>query len=367
MAKAYYTCTQHPFKTSLTTRYLDCPIDGGPIEIKYDYKKIKKNVKKKLFKQTPISHWKYHDFYPNVYPKNIVSLEEGNTPLIPDIREKNLFFKFEGTNPTGSFKDRGTTLEMTWAKEHGVKRLVCASTGNMGASVSAYAARAGIPATIIVPRIAEERKVKQMKAHGAYVKRIAGDYTVALKETLVFAKKYGHYPVGDYPFRREGEKSVGFEIADQFDWKPPANIVCPIGNGTLISGIYKAFVELKAVGLIQRIPKLVGVQAKSCQPVTQAFEQKKPIKPIENPETIASAIACGDPLDGILAINAIEQSKGTAVSVGEEEIRDSHHELAQQGVYAEPSGAVAFAGYKKSMPSKKTVVIVTGHGLKTTS
>lgn len=342
----------------------ECPDCSGPLDIEYDYGEIRKTLRKKEFLKKPVSHWKYAAFFPIAKKEKIVSLNEGGTPLIKSVSHENVFFKFEGLNPTGSFKDRGSTVEISKAVELGIKKVHCASTGNMGASVAAYCARAGIKAIIVVPRIAEERKVQQMLAHNAEVKRVNGDYTAALNIVRKARKQGNAYIVGDYPFRGEGEKSVGFEIAEQFAWKAPEQVVCPMGNGTLIYAVFKAFNELKITGFVKKTPHLVGVQAEKCDPIVKAFEKHGEIIEIKNPETVATAIACGKPIDGIMALHAIKKSKGTAARVSDREILEAQKALARQGIYAEPSGAAGFAGLKKTSAEKTTAVIVTGHGLK---
>ncbi len=362
-AKRFY-CFQCGNVFPLSEIMFECSECGGPLDIDYDYRKIKKSLEKKEFFQRPVSHWKYAEFLPVSRKEKIVSMKEGNTPLIPSIHDENILFKLEGLNPTCSFKDRGSTVEISKAMELGVKQVYCASTGNMGASVAAYCARAGIKAKIIVPKIAEERKVRQMKAHGAEVKIISGDYTAALNLVRKQRQKRHAYLVGDYPFRGEGEKTVGFEIAEQLGWKAPKQIVCPVGNGTLIYAVFKAFRELKVTGFTKKMPRVIGVQAEKCCPVVDAFEKGLPIKEVKNPQTIATAIACGNPVDGLMALHAIKKSKGFAVKVSEKEILSAQKTLAGQGIYAEPSGAVSFAGVKKIGLGERTVAVVTGHGLK---
>ena len=348
----------------LTEIMFECADCGGPLDIEYDYSEIKKNLRRKDFLEKPISHWKYAAFLPITRKEKIVSLKEGNTPLIKSVSQENVFFKFEGLNPTGSFKDRGSTVEISKALELGIKQVYCASTGNMGASIAAYCARAGIRATIVVPEMAEDRKVKQMIAHNARVKKISGDYTDALNLVRRTRKQKHAYLVGDYPFRGEGEKSVGFEIAEQLGWKTPKQIICPMGNGTLVFALFKAFRELKTTGFVKSAPRMIGVQAENCAPIAKAFDSGKGIQAIRNPKTIATAIACGNPVDGIMALHALKKSNGCAVTVPDKETLVAQKALARQGIYAEPSGAIAFAALKKTGAEGTTIAIVTGHGLK---
>ncbi|MEA3430665.1 MAG: threonine synthase [Nanoarchaeota archaeon] len=343
------------------TIIFECDKCGGPLDIQYDYKIIKKHIIQESFIRETVNHWKYFPFYPiNDFDK-IVTFNEGGTPLI---EAGKFLFKYEGVNPTGSFKDRGSTVELTKAAELGVQEVVCASTGNMGASVAAYAARAGMKSSIYVPTIATKEKILQIKAYGSKVVNVKGDYDEALCRTKVLRKERNVYLTGDYPYRGEGEKSVGFEIIDQLNWQVPDYIVCPIGNATLIYSVFKAVSELKAVGLLRKIPKIVGVQAKKCNPLVKAFNDKKELKIVKNPDTVASAIACGNPVDGIKALYGLKKSRGLAVDVTEREILDARKKLGKMGIFAEPSGAVSYAGAMKLGLTGEVVCVVTGHGLK---
>src|SRR3989338_8519818 len=186
----------------------ECTKCKGPLHFHYDVKKIKKLIASNDFRKAEVHHWKYWMFYPITDLSSIVTMHEGGTPLIKSSKRKGYYFKFEGVNPTGSFKDRGSSIEVTKARQLGVKEVVCASTGNMGASVAAYSARAGIKATIFLPRFVAKNKIMQIQAHVAGIKRISGDYTTALNATKKLRKKCV-YLTGDYPFRGEGEKSIG--------------------------------------------------------------------------------------------------------------------------------------------------------------
>lgn len=347
-----------------------CKKCGGSLDIEYDYKIIENTIIKEFFIREHPWHWKYWMFYPVLDLSNRITLIEGGTPLLrsKQFSKKNLevYFKFEGSNPTGSFKDRGTTVEISKAVEFGRNRVCCASTGNMGASVAAYCAKAGIECKIFIPLHATGAKVKQIQVHGAELIR-KKDYAEALKECERYARKTGSYLTGDYPHRSEGEKSVGFEIADQLNWKVPDYVVCPMGNGTLIFAIWDAFNDLKKVKLIDKLPKMIGVQADGCSPIVDAFKKKKRIEPIDNPKTIASAIECGDPVDGEKALNALRESKGFGEKVSDEDIVKTLKMLAKkEGLFVEPSGAVSLSGMLKLKDRLEgtVVCILTGHGLK---
>lgn len=343
----------------------ECTKCKGPLEIIYNYEEIKKHILREEFRHAHITHWKYWPFYPIHDLSRIVTLQEGGTPLLLS-RKKGYYFKNEGLNPTGSFKDRGTTMELTHVTELGVKDIACATTGNMGASIAAYAARAGsVKATFYIPTFASKIKYVQIEAYGGKIIPVKGTYEDALQMTKELREKKGTYLTGDYPYRGEGEKSVGFEIIDQLDWHAPDYIVIPIGNGTLLYGLYKALKELHIVGLLDRLPHLVGVQARGCSPLVAAFQKKKKrFSPVTKPKTIASAINCGNPVDGVKALYALYGTKGSAIAVTDAEIRHAQKELGKEGIYAEPGGATAYAGALKLGLQGTVVVLVTGHGLK---
>ncbi len=345
-----------------------CPHCSGSIVMKYKPHSIKNQIMHDDFLKAEPDHWKYWMFYPIESKKDIISMDEGGTPLVSDPQNPNWFFKYEGTNPTGSFKDRGSSVEITRAKQLGIEKLACASTGNMGASVSAYCARAEIKASIYVPFGATATKKKQIKFYGAKIKRVFGDYTKALNKTQgLWAKKHT-YLAGDYVYRNEGQKSVVFEILDQLKFKSPSQIILPIGMGNLCFATYKGAVEMKEAGLISKIPKIIGVQSVHCNPIEIAFKNNlKYIPVIKNPKTIASAINTGNPNYGLEALYAIRKTKGKVISVTDTELRHAKAQLAHKGLYVEASGAAPYAAAKKlkNLPGK-TVMILTGHGLKDT-
>jgi threonine synthase len=248
--------------------------------------------------------------------------------------------------------------------------IVCASTGNMGASVAAYCARAVIVCTIYVPHDTARIKLLQMMAHGAKIVKVKGDYTIAMLTAKHEYEEHGRYLAGDYPYRGEGEKSVGLEIVDVLGGEVDY-IACPVGNGTLLHGIWKGLKELKTVGLLDRLPQIIGAQAEGCNTVVKALEKGTDrIMPVI-PHTLMDAVACGDPLDGMWALRAIRESGGVGVAVSDEEAARARDSLAkQEGIFAELSGALSFAGFQKAYTSgmvekdAKIAVVVSGHGLK---
>ncbi len=368
MFESHILCLACKKKYPLEKMIFMCEDCAGPLEIIFDYKKIKKAIDINKLKGRPFNHARYLEFYP---VRNLVSLQEGGTPLI---RSKNLekylnlncelYFKYEATNPTGSFKDRGSSVEIAKAIEFKQKRVSCASTGNMGASLAAYSAVTNLNCSIFTPRDAKPVKIKQILAYGARVYHVDGDYAQTIRMVEYAFKKHGIYLLGDYLYRREGTKSLGFELAEQIS---PDYVFCPVGNGTLLSATWKAFNEFKTLNLIRKKPKMIGIQAEKCNPIVKAFKNNTKIKLIKNPRTLAVAIECGDPLDGEKALSSIKESGGFADHVSDREILRARELLAErEGLFAEPAGAASLAGLIKNKNKIRgnVVCLVTGHGLK---
>jgi threonine synthase len=346
-----------------------CKNCGSALDAEYDYNSIKKVILRDDFMRDKPSHWKYWAFMPVKDLSKMITLGEGGTPLLENSRLWNkgrLLVKYEASNPTGSFKDRGSSLEITKALEFGKHKVALASTGNMGASVAAYAAYAGLECTVFVPDIVGKEKLTQIKAYGAKTIMVDGDYSVAIKNAEDYVvSNIDSFLTGDYPWRSEGTKTVGFEIADQLYWHVPEYVVVPVGNGTLIWSIFEAFRELALVGITDRVPRILGVQVENCDPVVHAWENELgEIIPVKDPKTVATAIACGDPIDGLAALRAIRESNGKAVRVSDKEALFARDILAANGIFVEPSGAVAYAGVIKKKLSGTVVAVATGHGLK---
>lgn len=340
---------------------------GSALDAEYDYNSIKKVILRDDFMRDKPTHWKYWAFMPVKDLSRIVTMGEGGTPLLENknLGRNRLLIKYEASNPTGSFKDRGSSLEITKALEYEKRSVALASTGNMGASVAAYAAFAGLECRVFVPEMIGKEKITQIKAYGACIIDVKGDYSTAMRQAEEYVKSSESFLTGDYPWRSEGTKTIGFEIADQLYWHIPEHVVVPVGNGTLIWSIYEAFKELTLVGITDSIPRITGVQVDACSPVVYAWENGlNELIPMENPETIATAIACGDPIDGLAALKAIRDSGGEALRVSDKEVLYARDKLARNGIFVEPSGAVAYAGIMKKKFEGTVVVLATGHGLK---
>ena len=352
-----------------------CSNCNSGLDVEYDYDSIRNSLLTDSFKRGSPSHWKYWPFLPIRDLSKIITMNEGGTPLLEnqsltdEIGCKRLLIKYEAMNPTGSFKDRGSSLEITKALENEKKQVVVASTGNMGASIAAYAAYAGLDCIVFIPNIVGSSKIKQIKAYGAEIQYVEGDYAVAMNLAEEYVLNHpDSFLTGDYPWRGEGTKTIGFEIADQMYWRVPDMVIAPIGNGTLLWGIFEAFNDMYEVGVIEHKPSIIGVQVDECKPVVDAWESgARDIVPVDDPQTVATAIACGDPIDGLGALSAIRETKGMGVSVSDDEVIKARDFLGRHGIFVEPSGAVAYAGARKISDRLKGKIVVcmgTGHGLK---
>ncbi len=353
-----------------------CKKCGGLLVVEYDLSKIK--LKREELDGVPLSVWKYRALIPvEIDP---ISLKEGGTPLYKCDRLaeligiKELYVKHEGMNPTGSFKDRGMTVGVSKAIELGMKAVACASTGNTSASLSAYASKAKIPAVVLLPagKVALG-KVAQALMHGAKVIGIKGNFDDALRLVREFCAEEEFYLLNSInPFRLEGQKTIGYEIADQLGWSSPDRVILPVGNAGNITAIFKGFTEFKDLGFIDRVPKMIGIQAEGSSPVVEAFRAKKnDIVPESNPETIATAIRIGNPVNAVKALNAIYDSGGFADTVTDDEIVQAQKDLARiEGIGVEPASATSIAGLKKLVDTgvidrdERVVCITTGHLLK---
>ena len=358
-----------------------CKKCGDILEIKFDGNELTEAAKTSDWKTKPLAVWRYRSFMPIHETTKLVTLGEGGTGLHRSARLgeelgiKNLYVKNEGENPTGSFKDRGMTVGVTKAVELGVGHVICASTGNTSAALAAYAARAGIKCTVLIPsgKIAYG-KLSQAMIHGAKVLQVRGNFDEALEFVLKLAEKHKDiYLLNSInPFRIEGQKSLGYEICEQLNYEAPDRIVIPVGNAGNISAVWKGLTEFYQLGLIKKLPKMTGIQAAGSAPIAQAIKANSDkIVPIEHPETIATAIRIGAPVSWKKAVNAIRESHGTAETVTDEEILDAQKTLARiEGIFVEPASASSIAGLSKLIKNgtihkdQKVVCITTGHGLK---
>ena len=358
-----------------------CRKCGDILEIKLDYDLTRDVLKKSGWRNIPLSVWRYRDLMPINDASKIVTLNEGGTGLHKCNRLgkalglNHLYVKNEGENPTGSFKDRGMTVGVTKAVELGMKSVICASTGNTSASLAAYAAKAGLQCAVLIPsgKIAYG-KLAQAIIYGAKVIQVRGNFDQALDIVFKLSEKHRNiYLLNSInPFRIEGQKSLGFEICEQLDNKPPDRLIVPVGNAGNISAIWKGFTEFHNLGFVKTLPKMTGIQAVGAAPIAEAIKSgSSEIKPVSAPETIATAIRIGAPVSWKKAINAIRDSGGTAETVTDEEILEAQKTLSRlEGLFVEPASASSIAGLKKLVENgtidknSRIVCVTTGHGLK---
>ncbi len=313
----------------------------------------------------------YKEFLPVEDANKAITLCEGNTPLIratnleKEMPGLEIYLKYDGLNPTGSFKDRGMTMAVTKAVESGSKAIICASTGNTSAAAAAYAAKAGIRCIVIIPnkKIAMG-KLAQAIAYGAEIIAIDGNFDDALNMVKEISDKYPITLVNSInPFRIEGQKTAAFEVCEQLG-EAPDYLSIPVGNAGNITAYWKGFNEFKEANKIDRLPKLFGFQAAGAAPIVEN-------RVFENPETIATAIRIGNPASWQKAVSALEESKGAIDKITDEEILEAYQMIAsKEGIFAEPASCISVAGLYKAYKegkiekNKKVVCVLTGNGLK---
>jgi threonine synthase len=325
----------------------------------------------------PSGVWQFREL---VMPsaRETVSYPEGHTPLVARERVRawtgagTLLLKHEGLNPTGSFKDRGMTVAVTQAIRVSARAVACASTGNTSASLSAYAAQAGLPALVFVPKgqIAMG-KLTQTLAHGAKTLLVDGDFDACLRLARESADDLGVYLVNSInPWRIEGQKTIVFELLQQLGWEPPDWIALPAGNLGNTAAFGKALREARGLGLIRRVPRLLAVQAAGAAPFAHAFERDFAGRETVKPNTVATAIRIGDPASWDRAVRAIRETNGIVTSVSDAEILDAKAVVDASGVGCEPASAASVAGVRQMRqkgaigPTERVVCVLTGHLLK---
>ncbi len=345
------------------------------LAVQYDLDSLE--ISREEWNRRPLRLWRYKELLP--VQGEPVTMQEGGTPLYhmkrlgEELGIKELYAKHEGMNPSGSFKDRGMTVGVSMARQLGMKTVACASTGNTSASLAVYAAKAGMPAVVLLPagKVALG-KVAQALMHGAKVIAIRGNFDRALEMVHELCLTDGLYLLNSVnPYRLEGQKTIGFEVIDQLG-DVPDRMVLPVGNAGNISAVHKGLGEFIELGFIDRMPMMTGIQAQGSRPVVDAIEQGlDPLIPQKDPETVATAIRIGAPVNAEKALRAIRETGGTAEAVTDEEILAMQRDLARkEGIGVEPASAASVAGVKKLVemgvidPDERIVCVVTGHLLK---
>ena len=358
-----------------------CEFDFGPLEVAYDYDKIRKSMTKATLAKRPQTMWRFRELLP-VAEEPTVGTRVGYTPLIKANRlakwlgVREAWVKNDAVNyPTLSFKDRVVSVALSRSKELGFETVACASTGNLANSVAANAAAAGLDAFVFIPADLEEGKILNSLIFGARVVGIRGHYDEVNRLCAEIAGKYGwaFVNVNMRPYYAEGSKSMAYEIAEQLDWKLPQHTVVPMASGSLLTKIHKGYQELIRLDLASDTKPVVhGAQATGCSPISAAFKQGmdffKPVKP----DTIAKSLAIGTPADGFYALKVMKETSGASDDVTDDEIREAMSALAEcEGIFTETAGGVTVGTAKKlvasgRIPAEDSVVLcVTGNGLKT--
>jgi threonine synthase len=322
--------------------------------------------KRRKIEQREKTLWRYFEALPVSEKSSTVSFKEGFTPILrSNLFGRDLFLKLEFLFPTGSFKDRGSSVMISKIKELRVKEIVEDSSGNAGASISAYSAKAKIKCHIFVPEGAPEPKLSQIQFYGAEIHRIRGSRDKIAEEARKFAKKLYYASHSWNPFFLHGTKTFAYEVCEQLGWRAPEAIIFPLGNGTLLLGSYIGFDELREIGIIEEIPRLIGVQSSACNPLFRAFhENLEKLPEIEVRKTIADGISVAKPVRWKQILKAVKETGGEIISVDEEEILEALKELGRNGLYVEPTSAVALAGLRKIEDREELLIPLTGSGLK---
>jgi len=355
-----------------------CPKHGyeGILDVQYDYELIGRRLTKEGLAQNPDhSIWRYKPLLPVDAESPLPPLQVGWTPLYRAkcLGEKlglsNLYLKDEGRNPTASLKDRASAMGVVKAQELGKRIITCASTGNAASSLAGLAASVGMPNVIFVPESAPKAKVAQLLIFGAQVIMVKGSYDEAFDLCLEASHEFGWYSrnTAYNPYLSEGKKTAALEVCEQLSWQAPDMVFVSVGDGCIIGGLHKGFKDLLALGFIERLPKLVGVQAEGAAPLVRTWKSGV-FQPIV-PHTIADSISVGVPRDRVKALRAVRESGGQYVAVSDEEILEAMRQLGREAaIFAEPAGAAGFAGLVKLAdeidPQELIVVLVTGNGLK---
>ncbi len=365
--KEQYECRSCRTKYDVTEDVWKCKCGGL-----FDLVKGRIEINLSRLQNQPATMWRYLDTMPFDHHSTIwqqVTMGEGYTPLVMlDESEPNTYVKVDYMMPTLSFKDRGAAVLMAKAKELGVKKVIADSSGNAGTSIAAYAKRAGIPCDVFLSESTSPKKITQIKAHGANVRSINGSREdVAAAAQKAVTEEQTFYASHVYnPFFFEGTKTYAYEIWEQMK-SAPDTLIIPVGNGTLLLGAYYGFKELMEIGLVDKMPKLIAIQAENCAPLARAFtsEQKLAVK-VQTSNTLAEGIAIAAPARSVQILEAIRKTNGQFITTSEEEITEARTTLASKGFYVEPTTAANYAGYLKydRASVEKIIIPLCGAGIK---
>ncbi len=349
-----------------------CPKDAGTLWVRYNLGPLRGRAPEKVLAPQRAGMWRYAGVLPDAEP---VTLGEGFTPLLRSRQHANAWIKDEGVNPTGSFKARGLSLAVTMARAFGRRQLAIPTAGNAGSALAAYAATAGLEAHIFMPSDVPPANLLECRAYGAKVTLVDGLISECGRLAAERARAEGWHDVSTLkePFRVEGKKTMGYEVAEQLGWQLPSAIIYPTGGGVGLLGMWKAFEEMQALGWIGKDrPRMIAVQAEGCAPIPKAWKEgKERSDPWPNAQTLAAGLRVPKAYGDDLILKILRESHGTAVAVSEAEIMDALGSWArEEGIFSAPEGAASLAAYRKLLasgflqPGDTVVLFNTGSGLK---
>ena len=371
---AYFECSKCGEHLDAKVPRTLCPKDAGSLWVRYELKQVRSRADRDEIASRPGSMWRYRELLPDAEP---VTLGEGFTPMLASRKRSNVWIKDEGANPTGSFKARGLCMAVTMAKHYGLKKLAVPSAGNAAGALAAYAAAAGIEANIFMPQDVPEANLVECKAYGANVTLVDGLISDCAR--IVGERKLaeGWFDISTLkePFRVEGKKTMGLEVAEQLGWRLPDAIFYPTGGGVGLIGMWKAFDELEQLGWLStgsKRPKMVAIQASGCAPIPKAFEEGKNVSEAwKDAHTFASGLRVPKAYGDYLILDFVRRSGGIAIAISDEDMLASLLEWSRdEGIFLCPEGAAATAAYDKLLasgflkPSDEVVIFNTGTGLK---
>jgi threonine synthase len=369
---SYLECTKCGAHFSPDIPQTTCPQDGGVLYVRYDLAALKQSFTPASLSGRVPTLWRYAEVLPQAEP---VSLGEGFTPMLPSREFPNVYIKDEGLNPTGSFKARGLSAAVTMAKGYGLKKLAIPSAGNAASALAAYAAAAGLEAYIFMPKDAPRANRVECQSYGAHVTLVDGLISDCARIVGERKEKEGWFDVSTLkePFRLEGKKTMGYEVAEQLGWRVPRGIIYPTGGGVGLIGMWKAFEEMEELGWIgTERPRMVAVQSSGCAPIPKAWnEDKSNAEFWPNATTLAAGLRVPKAYGDYLIFDVLKKSGGIALAVRDEEIMDAlRHWARMDGIFAAPEGAAALAAYRKLQAGgffsadDSVVLFNTGSGLK---
>lgn len=376
------TCSVCGKVFSIHKAHTFCPDCQATLISNYDLNAVRSEVDRDKIRIRPKGMWRWHEVLPVQDAEKIVSLGEGDTPLlsIPRVGNElglaNLFVKDESNNPTGSFKARGLCAAVSRANELGIKKVIIPTAGNAGGAMAAYAARAGMQALVYMPKDTPNANIQESRIAGAEVILVDGLISDAAKMAGIKAREEGWFDVSTFkePYRVEGKKIMGYELAEAFDWTLPDVILYPTGGGTGLVGMWKAFAEMETLGWLAdtKRPRIISVQAEGCAPIPKAFHAGASFCDFwPGAQTVASGLRVPKSFADRIILSNIRESNGTAVAVSDEALMQAQKKLAaMEGIFAAPEGAACLAALEELVkqkwvkPDEKIVIFNTGSGLK---